>query len=124
MEDFNFEIILNYCMGTCTIKPPSSFSSLVQVATEKFDIAKINKVVYFDEDEEIRITNEADYLNLFDFVDANSIKQIEIIIKSDQEKVKRRKSLRKNSKTIKPPIKQSDLTYEDGCVNGKLFFNS
>jgi hypothetical protein len=92
MEEFNFEIILNYCISTCVIKPPTSMNSLFQVVSEKFDIAEINKIVYVDDDEEICITNESDYLNLFDFVDANQMKEVEILIKSDQEKAKRKKS--------------------------------
>jgi hypothetical protein len=119
MEEFNFEIILNYCMNTCTIKPPSSFTELTQVISEKFDIAKISKVVYQDDDEEINITSESEYLNLFDYVDANNRKEIEIIIKSDShERGSRKKSTRKHSKTIKAPIKQKALNHYDGCING------
>jgi hypothetical protein len=123
MEEFNFEITLNYCMDTCVIKPPTSHTSLIQVASAKFDISKINKISYFDDDEEIQITSEADYLNLFDFVDSNQLKEIEIIIKSDQDKAKRKKSLRKHSKTLRAPIKQATMNIDDGCVNGKINLN-
>jgi hypothetical protein len=119
MEEFNFEIILNYCMSTCVIKPPTSMNSLFQVVSEKFDIAKINKIVYIDDDdEEICITNESDYLNLFDFVDANQMKEVEILIKSDQGKVKRKKSQRKNSRITKTSIKEIAINHDEGCING------
>jgi hypothetical protein len=120
MEEFNFEIILNHCMSTCTIKPPSSYNALIQIICEKFDLAKINKIVYLDDDEEVRISTDADYLNFFDFIDSNKLKEIEILIKSDQEKGKRKKSLRKNSRTFKAPIKESAMNHDDGCVNGNI----
>jgi hypothetical protein len=122
MEEFNFEIILNHCMNTCTIKPPSSYNELLSVAMEKFDIAKISKIVYDDDGDEVCLTCETEYLSLFDHVDANKLKEIEIVIKSDStDKGRRKKSLRKHSKTLKLPIKEKAMTHDDGCVNGKYF---
>ncbi len=119
MEQFSFDITLNYCLNTCTIKPPNSYSALYEIVTQKFDISKLEKLVYYDADEEITISNEADYFKLYDYVDKNSIKDIEILIKSDQDKSSRKKSTRKKSKNLLNKTKNKHVAQVD-CLNGKL----
>ncbi len=118
MEQFNFEITLNYCLNTCTIKPPNCYSALLEIITQKFDVSNLDKLVYYDDEDEIRISTESDYFKLFDYVDKNSIKDIEIIIKSEQDKSNRKKSTRKKSKHILPPSKTKHVGQDD-CLNGK-----
>lgn len=123
MDSFNFEIVLNYGMEQLSIKPPASYNSLIDVVKERFDLALINRLVYFEDDEEIKITNDSDYLTMFDFVENNKLKEIEILIKSDEEKVKKRKkSMRKLSKSTKTVAKNIEKI-QDGCINGKYIFN-
>ncbi len=118
MDSFSFEIILNYGLETLAIKPPSSYNSLIEVAKEKFDLFVINRLVYIDDDEEVKIASDSDYFTLFDFVETNNLKEIDLIIKSDEEKAKRKKSLRKNSRCpLRPPVKQN-MAVDEGCVNG------
>jgi hypothetical protein len=119
MNEFNFEISLNYIMQTCTIKPPNSYTALLEVIGEKFEVTNIDKLVYNTEDSEIRISNDSDYFALFDYVDKNGIKDIEIIIKSEQDKPNRKKSGRKKSKHL-PPTKTKHAATED-CLNGKVY---
>jgi hypothetical protein len=121
MEQFNFEITLNYCLNTCTIKPPNSYSALLEIITQKFDVSKLDKLIYSTEDEEIRISNELDYFNMFDYVDKHSIKDLEIIIKSEQDKTNRKKSGRKKSKHILPPTKSKHVAQDEDCLNGKRY---
>jgi hypothetical protein len=118
MEQFNFEITLNYCLNICTIKPPNSYTALLEIITQKFAVSNLDKLVYFNEEEELRISNESDYYKLFDHADKNSLKDIEIIIKSEQDKSNRKKSTRKKSKHAIPSTKSKHLGQED-CLNGK-----
>jgi hypothetical protein len=119
MEQFNFNITLNYCLNICTIKPPNSYTALLEIITEKFDVSKLEKLVYYNEQEEIRISNESDYFKLFDYVDKNSINDLEILIKSDQDKSNRKKSTRKKSKNNLPTTKSKHVGQDD-CLNGNL----
>lgn len=118
MDSFNFEIVLNYAMEFFSIKPPSSLSALLEITKEKFDLTKISRLVYINEDdEEIKLSTDSDYMNMFDYVDNNNLTEIELIVKSDGDKSKRKKSLRKRSSMNKIP--SSGFTQGDGCVNGK-----
>jgi hypothetical protein len=119
MDSFNFEIILNYAMNTFSIKPPTSFKSLLEIAKEKYDLAIVNKLVYYDDDEEVVIGNDSEYLTLLDYVEANSLKEVDVIIKSDEGKSKRKKSIRKRSSAaVKAPIRNENISTDDGCLNG------
>ena len=106
-------------MVTVSIKPPNSFSSLVEIAQEKYDLTKINKFLYVDQedDEEIKISDDSEYLQFLDHVDKHKLKEIEIIIKSDESKNRRKTSMRKWS-NIKPPVTRS-VRHEENCINGK-----
>ncbi len=119
MESSKIELVLNYGMDTFAINPPSSFSSLVDIAKEKYDLTIINRFVYYDEGEEIKLTNDSELLKLLDYIDTNDLKEIDIIIKSDESKSKRKKStsLRKRSSAFKPPVSTGSAQGDDG-VNG------
>jgi hypothetical protein len=119
MNSFNFEITLNYAMDTFSIKPPLSYTSLVDVTKEKFDLAIVNRMVYYDDEDEVNLTNDTDYLNMFDFVELKRLTEIDIIVKSDDQKIRRKKSLRKRSSINRPPVLNTiGLKSEEGCVNG------
>ena len=129
MDSINFEIILNFAMGTRQIKPPTSFNSLLEIAKEAFDLTIVNQLAYYDNSEEVKISNDTDYFNMFNFVDETELKEIEIYIKSDESKNKRKKStqLRKRSSALRPPVGSiSSSTHEDNCINGKylILYNS
>jgi hypothetical protein len=118
MSSFNFEIVLNYAMNTCSIKPPSSFAALMEIVQEKYDLTKVSKITYYDEDDEVKVENDSDYLNMFDYISGNDLKELEMIVKSEEQKVKRKKSLRKNSRNSKPPTTSVQSTNDEGCING------
>jgi hypothetical protein len=122
MDSLNFEIILNYTMKTFSIKPPSSYMSLIEIIREKFDLTIVNRLVYIDDDEEIEIKQDSDYLQLLDYVDANELKEIDVIIKSQEtKKSKAKKSLRKRSSIHKPYSNAQSASNGDDCLNGKSF---
>jgi|LauGreDrversion4_2_1035121.scaffolds.fasta_scaffold1404162_1 hypothetical protein len=120
MELSSFEVVLNYRMKTFSIQqPPSSFFSLLEIIKEKFDLAIVNRLVYYDEGEEKIIANDPDLIELFDLIDANELKEVELIINSDESKSKKKKStaLRKRSSAI--PVTTSHTTPSDvDCING------
>jgi hypothetical protein len=121
MDSLNFEIILNYTMKTSSIKPPNSYLALTEIIKEKFDLTIVNRLVYIDDDEEIEIKQDSDYLKLLDYVDANELKEIDIIIKSDEtKKLKAKRSLRKRSSVHKPYSNAQTASYGDDCLNGKI----
>jgi hypothetical protein len=122
MDSVNFEIVLNYTMVTFPIKPPNSYQSLIEIIKEKFDLTIVNKLVYNDDDnEEIAIKQDSDYLKFLDFVDANELKEIDLIIKSDEsKKLKAKKSLRKRSSVYNPMSNGHGASYGDDCLNGKF----
>lgn len=116
--DNDFEIILNCGMEMFPIKPPTSYNSLLEIAKGKYDLTIVNKILYTDVDdgENIKIGSDLDYLNFLDFIEKKKLKEIEVIIKSDESKSLRKKSIRKGS-----IIKSTKRTiYDDDCVNGKF----
>jgi hypothetical protein len=118
MNSFNFEIVLNYTMNRFKISPPTSYSALIEIIKEKFDLVAINKLVFEDDDEDITIKQESDYLKLLDLADSNEYKEIELIIKSDEEKkAKKKKSLRKRSSLAYTNPSRAG-TGNDDCLNG------
>lgn len=122
MEEFNFEIVLNYRMECFDIKPPTSYQSLIEIAKEKYDLNIIRHLGYFEEDEdnEIKIAGESDYLALFDYVEAKKLNSVSIVIKSDEQKGKRKKSIRKSSKAHKPSVTNQKES-NSGCINGNVY---
>lgn len=109
-------------MTTFPIKPPNSYQSLIEIIKEKFDLTIVNKLVYNDEDDEIAIKQDSDYLKFLDYVDANELKEIDLIIKSDDgKKAKAKKSLRKRSSIHKVSSNAHTASYGDDCLNGKIF---
>ena len=92
MDAFNFEIILNYKMVTSAIKPPASYSCLVDVAKEKFDLKIINRMVFINDDSEVKISNDSEYLKLFDYVVENNLTEIENLKLIEKEKEKERRA--------------------------------
>ena len=119
MDSLNFEIVLNYTMKTFTIKPPNSYSALIEIIKEKFDLTSVKKLVYENEDEDIAIRQDTDYLKLLDYAEKNELKEIDVIIRSDEtKKSKPKKSLRKRSSICKPYFNAQTTSYDDNCING------
>jgi hypothetical protein len=121
MDAQTFEIVLNYGMDTLTIKPPSSFLALLEIAKEMYDLTIVNRLVYYNDGEEVKISSDSDYLAFFDFVDASKLTEVDVIIKSD-EKSKRKKStsLRKRSIAMIPVNNRgAGASHDDNCINGK-----
>lgn len=98
MDDFPFLLNLNYKMNDFEIKPPNSLSHLKEIATEKYDL-KIAEMFYVTEDgEEKELENEEDYLELIQYATDKDLKQVEIVIKKNENtSQKRKESLRKKS---------------------------
>jgi len=122
-QDFAFEFIINFSMDTFQIKPPLSFAQLIEISKERYDLAKISE--FFVDEEEICISNDSDYLKLLDWADNSGMKEIELIIKSKDNKKKRKQSLRKISNSSKP-VQNVDINemndYDDGTINSTFFF--
>lgn len=121
----SFEIILNHGMGQFSIKAPNSFSNLLEVVLQKFDLTIVNHLTYYKDSKEIIISNDNDYFNLWEYVFQNEMTEIELYVKSDESaKAKRKlsKNLRKVSNTIKPKPTTKVASSDDNCVNGKIFF--
>ena len=98
MDDFPFLLNLNYKMNDFEIKPPNNLSHLKEIATEKYDL-KIAEMFYVTEDgEEKDLQNEEDYMELIQYATDNELKQVEILIKKNENvSEKRKESLRKKS---------------------------
>ena len=110
-------------MKTFTIKPPNSYMALIEVIKEKFDLTSVEKLLYEDDDDEIVIRQDSDYLRLLDHVDANELKEIELVIRSGEtKKLKAKKSLRKRSSMCKTYSSGQPTRNEDDCINGMKFF--
>ena len=105
MESFPFDLCLNYKMENCNIKPPANYTLLSEVISEKYDL-KISNIFYIDENgAEIQIKNDIDYSNLLLSASDQNVKEVELIIKSNEDmSQKRKKSLRKRSS-----MKQSEF---------------
>jgi len=120
MNNFNFEFVLNYSMQTFQIKPPMSFHALVEIAQERFDLTKI--IEFFLEDEDNHIKSESDYFELLNFAENSGLNEIELIVKSGENKAKRKKSnsFREASQNYKPVNSNNKYyTPESGTINGK-----
>lgn len=119
MNAFNFEFVLNHSMQTCQIKPPMSFHALSEIAQERFDLTKI--LEFFVEDEDIHIKSESDYFEFLNWAENSGIGEIELIIKSGENKAKRKKSssFRKASLSYKPTNNNAKYQApESGTING------
>lgn len=117
-SSFNFVITLKYLLQTSSIIPPNNYQSLINIIKEKFDLSMINKIIYYDDDEEVKISNDSDYLTFFDSVDTNGLKRIDLIITSYEEKVRRKKLLKNCSKSYYN-IKNNNGETDNICINGK-----
>ena len=115
MESFPFDFSLNYKMENCNIKPPANFSLLSEVISEKYDL-KISNIFFIDDNgAEKPIKNDTDYSNLLMSASEQNVKEVEIIIKSNEDmSQKRKKSMRKRSS-----MKQSsDFSIKPKAVKG------
>ena len=85
MEDFPFNINLNYKVEDYIIKPPPNFNQLKEIASKKYDI-KIEEMVHITENgEEMVITNDQDYAELIDYSTNNNLKEVDIIINREKD---------------------------------------
>lgn len=120
MNDFNFDFVLNHSMQTFQIKPPMSFHSLIEIAKERFDLTKITE--FFLEEEDIHIKSESDYFEFLNWAENSGLNEIELIVKSGENKAKRKKSnsYRKASLSYKPVNNNSKYqNSEGGTINGR-----
>jgi hypothetical protein len=83
-QNFGFDFIINHSMDTFQIKPPLSYSQLIEISKERFDLTQITE--FFFDEEEIYIRNDSEYLKILDFGDKSGVKEIELIIKCNYEK--------------------------------------
>lgn len=121
-QNFGFDFIINHSMDTFQIKPPLSYSQLIEISKERFDLTQITE--FFFDEEEIYIRNDSEYLKILDFGDKSGVKEIELIIKCNDQKKKRKQSLRKISNTFKPNqnVDIHEINDYDGTINGILNF--
>ena len=122
MNDFNFEIILNHSMETFPIKPPLSFTSLMEIASQRFDLAKITG--FFCTEDESEVSNDTNYFKFLNWADSSNLNEIELIIKCSDIKSKKKKPNRKASQSYKPPGGNIEKNYvpNEGTINGRKFF--
>ncbi len=119
MNDMNFELVLNYSMETFQIKPPMSFKALTEIAQVRFDVFIIKEFHF--EDEDIHIKSESDYFEFINWAEKSGLVEIELLVKSGENKAKRKKSssFRKPSLSYKPNnINAKYQTPESGTING------
>ena len=121
-KSYGFEFIVNFSMQTFQIKPPLSFEALMEISQERFDITKISG--FYIDDEEITITNDADYLKLLEWAEKSKLKEIELILENKEIKKKRIQSLRKISKTLKPIDTEdiNEIQENDDKINGIFYY--
>ena len=108
MDDFPFMLNLNYKMNYFEIKPPTNLSHLKEIATSKYDL-KIAEMFYVtEENEEMALQSEEDYLELIQYATDNNLEQVEILFKKNEKtSEKRKESLRKKS-SMKNEYEQFD----------------
>ena len=98
MDEFPFMINLNYKMSDFEIKPPSSLYHLKEVACSKYDLKLAEMVYITEEGEQKPLDTEEQYFEMMSYATGNELKQIEIVIKKNENTSERRKeSLRKKS---------------------------
>ena len=98
MKEFPFMINLNYKMSDFEIKPPSSLYHLKEVACSKYDLKLAEMVYITEEGEQKPLDTEEQYFEMISYATGNELKQIEIVIKKNENTSERRKeSLRKKS---------------------------
>ena len=98
MDEFPFMINLNYKMSDFEIKPPSSLYHLKEVACSKYDLELAEMVYITEEGEQKPLDTEEQYFEMISYATGNELKQIEIVIKKNENTSERRKeSLRKKS---------------------------
>ena len=98
MDEFPFMINLNYKMSDFEIKPPSSLYHLKEVACSKYDLKLAEMVYITEEGEQKPLDTEEQYFEMISYATGNELKQIEIVIKKNENTSERRKeSLRKKS---------------------------
>ena len=94
--DTNCEMILHFGVNFVVIKPPNSHSALVEVAKDKFDLLYANFAYFDDDEDELELRDDQDYIRVLDFIDANELKEIDIYIEGDKRG--KNKQSRKNSR--------------------------
>jgi hypothetical protein len=122
MEEFNFQIVLEFRSECFTINPPISFKALLDKIKDKFNLAHVNTILYIDEDDEseVKLGSEADYYSMFDYIEDKRLLSINIIIKSEDQKTKRKKSFSKNSWDVVPHNIPTNVSIDDHFTNGKF----
>jgi hypothetical protein len=85
-------------MSDFEIKPPSSLYHLKEVACSKYDLKLAEMVYITEEGEQKPLDTEEQYFEMISYATGNELKQIEIVIKKNENTSERRKeSLRKKS---------------------------
>lgn len=120
-----FEITLNYEKEMHSLNPPSTLKSLLETTKKKFDLVLINKLTYMDEDEEVRLSNETDYLNLFDYVEKENLPKIDLhIISYEGKSRKKTESTFNKWAYLRPQVYERGLqsNLSNGCINGNKIY--
>jgi len=105
MTDFGFEILLFLNdFNTLSISAPQSFTDLREVALIKFHLTKA-EFYYIDSDEDkTYVTNESDFLKMYDHASANEIKELIVYVEADGKLKKKKSHKKKNSRANKPML--------------------
>ena len=111
MEDFPFDLNLNYKIEEYIIKPPPNFNQLKEIASRKYEI-NIEEMFYTNEnEEEIELKNEQDYADLIEYATEHNLKEVHIIInrekEEDEENEEKEEDEEKNEKSGKQDIEMN-----------------
>ena len=111
MEDFPFDLNLNYKNEEYVIKPPPNFTQLKDIASKKYEI-NIEEMLYTNEnEEEIVLKNEQDYADLIEYATEHNLKEVHIIInrekEEDEENEEKEEDEEKNEKSGKQDIEMN-----------------
>lgn len=115
MEAFPFIINLNFKMEIFNIKPPTNFSCLLDVASEKFNLKVVHFFYATDNRKNVPIKNDNDYVKFLTIATESELKEYEVIVKDEEDisNKNRKKSMRKRS-TIKEMERAIGISTSNG----------
>lgn len=124
MSDFNFNFVLLHANQRLLIKPPLSFFALKGIAEKRFSSNKITN--FYQEEEEIQISNESNYFDFLNWAESSNLKEIEIEVKSGQPNHESKKAnataVRYVTHTYKLPLSNHcDYLADIDTINGIWF---
>ena len=108
MYFFTFELNIIFSSVKIATKPFLGITALIKFVMENFHLSRILKMIQYDEDDEIILSNDSDYYNMIEYSESKKLKVIEIFIKNDEDD---KILIKEKSHSLKGE-KDSD------CVNG------